>query len=377
MNIAFIKFRYVPFGGGEGYLQLLMRECAQRGHGVHLVTSRWPTEEKPPWNVHEVPLRGWTLSAQWRSFGSGVRRTLQQIGCDASLSLERSAPAMVWRAGEGVHAVWLERRKRFDSAWTRFVVRLSQRQRTLLAMERRTATEALCVIANSEMVRRDLEQTYGSRIRSMEVIHNGADDIRFSTQNRAAQRAAVRAEWGIGAEVPLLLFAGSGFRRKGLEETFQALVRTEGPLLAVVGRDDPRPWQRRARELRIESRVRFLPPRQKLDACYHAADATLLPSWFDSFGLVGLESLKCGTPLIASRYAGVHELVKPGVNGRVVDEPDDAAAFSSAVHSLLDPGRISDPEKVADSVKTYTMERNCRMTLDAIERVALPAVTDE
>jgi glycosyltransferase involved in cell wall biosynthesis len=80
--------------------------------------------------------------------------------------------------------------------------------------------------------------------------------------------------------------------------------------------------------------VRFLGPRQDLERIYAAADALLLPTRYDAFGLVCLEAAACGLPVVTSAAAGAAELV--GKAGAIVSDPEDAAAFAEAMDRLSD-----------------------------------------
>ncbi len=371
MRIAFVKFRHVPFGGGEGYLDLLMEACAARGHEVHLVTTGWAGDTGGRCVVHPVTVRGLTQSARLRAFARETRGCLERERFDAALSLERTEGQDLWRAGEGVHRVWLDRRRAYEPAWRARLNEWMPRQRTLLALEAAAVRGSRVLIANSQVVRRDLEAVYPDCRDRIVVIPNGVDEARYVREGREANRAAVRAELGLGTEEPLVLFVGSGFRRKGLEELLRAWPDVPGAHLAVLGRDAAAPWRKRAARFGVADRVRFLPPRRDLAPLYQAADAVVLPTWFDSFSNVGLEAMRCGTGFVTTRFAGVHELVEPGVNGAVIDRPDDRAALVAALRGTLaaarEPGRA---DRIAASVQGHTMEHNVRRTLEVIERVA-------
>ncbi len=371
LRLAFVKKRYVPFGGGESYLDLLMRRCAEAGHAVHVLTSAWPGGGSGPWTVEPVPARGITAASRLRAFSRAAAARIDRGGFDVVFSLERTERQDVWRAGEGVHRVWLERRRAFESPLACRLARRTARQRTLLRMESLAVAAARRLVANSQMVREDIARVYPDAAPRTVVVRNGVDDARFGLEGREADRARLRAGAGLAGRDTLLLFVGSGFRRKGLPETFAALARLPRARLWVLGRDAPDPWRREAGRRGVADRVVFAGARADLAACYHAADAVVLPSWFDSFANVGLESMRCGTPLVASRYAGVHELVQPGRNGETVASPADAGKLAAAVEAAVARGReASAPAEVSASVAAWTMERNARETLAVIEDAA-------
>jgi UDP-glucose:(heptosyl)LPS alpha-1,3-glucosyltransferase len=164
-----------------------------------------------------------------------------------------------------------------------------------------------------------------------------------------------------------MLFAGSGFRRKGLPEAMAALARINHVGLAVVGRDRPGRWKRLAARLGVARRVFFLGPTLDLVPLYHAADVLVLPSWFDPFPNTGLEALHCGTPLLTTRFAGVCEEIRHGHNGIVIDRPDDIDSLGQGIEQLLAlDAEEATARSVSQSVRDLTMQQNVRRTLEAI-----------
>jgi len=368
MKIAFVKQKYVPFGGGEMYLEALARACRSRGDDVHLITTAWPGGRTSEFSVHIAPVRSWSHAAVARTFSLSAADIVRAEKFDLIFSLDRTEQQDIWRAGEGAHPVWLARRREFEPGWKVTLAQLSSRQRMLIKLEERCVSKTPVIIANSQMVKNDLAFCYDLSGKRVEVIHNGVDLARFSPESRDEARAQVRARLKLPLACPLLLFAGSGFRRKGLLELFQALKIVNDAVLLVVGRDRTEPWIRLAAAHGIRERVRFLEPTLSLPELYRAADVTVFPTWFDSFGFVGLESLACGTPLVTTLYAGVAELVREGVNGVVISRPDASDELAAAIRSLIsagDRGRV-----IADSVKEYSLENNLRRTLAVIDETA-------
>jgi UDP-glucose:(heptosyl)LPS alpha-1,3-glucosyltransferase len=217
------------------------------------------------------------------------------------------------------------------------------------------------------MIRRDLQEAYPQIRSRIDVIYNGYDPSRFSLAGRENNRQSIRCELGVTQEDKILLFVASGWRRKGLLELLKALPGLPGVKLWVLGRDKPAAWRKSAKKLGLASQVCFLDPRKDIHRLYHAVDVTVLPSWYDSFGFVTLESLACGTPAVASRFAGSHELIIPGVNGMTVSRPDEIQELQSAITEAL---KIRFPGPVAASVSAYTLENNVKKTLALIERAA-------
>jgi len=369
MRIAFVKMKYVRFGGAETYLDMLARGCAARGHEVHLVTTEWPTERSDGLNLHIVPSAGRSRATRLPSFSTAAAAAIEKAGFDLSFSLDRTERQDIWRAGEGVHEVWLKRRHEFEPRWRTLFNERSAGHRALIELEKNCVANTPHIIANSRLVARDILNTYRIQDTRITVIHNGVDFDRFNDRDRTANRKAVRAELGVDEAEKVVLFVGSGFRHKGLAEALRAVeLLGKGVLMIVLGRDNASPWQRRARKMGIAGSVRFLGARPAEAGLYHAADVTLMPTWSDSFGFVGLESLACGTPLVTTRYAGVSELVEPGIAGHIVSSPAAADPIVEALRSEFETGI---PERrsagIAESVRPYSIENNVERTVALME----------
>jgi UDP-glucose:(heptosyl)LPS alpha-1,3-glucosyltransferase len=367
MKIAFVKQKYVPFGGGEGYLAGLLDGCAEKGHEVHLITTEWENGQKFPFQVQEARLSKISRRSRVTSFAASVADIVGRNSFDVVFSLERTVSQNIWRAGDCVYPKWLSQRALFDPLMIRLFNRLSGGQRAVVEMERRCVAGTPFIIANSEMIRSDLHEVYGNMGASIEVIYNGYDPFRFSLEGRGKDRTDIRHELGLSESDQVVLFAASGWRRKGLLELLRSLHGLPEVMLLVLGRDETARWKRLARNAGVERQVRFVAPRRDIHRFYHAVDLTILPSWYDSFGFVVLESMACGTPVVVSRYAGAHELVQRGINGITIGRPDSIDEMREAIVQALE---IRSPDAVAASVSAYTLENNVRKTLDVIERAA-------
>ena len=104
---------------------------------------------------------------------------------------------------------------------------------------------------------------------------------------------------------------------------------------------------------------------------YAAADALVLPSFYDPFGLVVLEAAACGLPVVTSRASGASELLSEGRDGYVLDDPADAASWADRLERLLDPAlRRRMGEAARRLALQYTLERNCDALLAIYHELA-------
>ena len=218
-----------------------------------------------------------------------------------------------------------------------------------LAAEIRIAKEADRIVASNLVERADLAWHLGADPGRVAVIPCGVDVELF----RPRSTAPARARLGLDAE-HVLLFVGRLTPIKGLETLLRALsvLRADGlsaarlTLLVVGGTKGEEAGsghlRRLAHDLGIGGWVDFRGPQPQavLTDYYAAADVCLIPSRYESFGMVALEAMASGVPVIASRAGGLALTVQDGVTGRLVPE-GDVAALAQAVAGLLadDPAR--------------------------------------
>jgi glycosyltransferase involved in cell wall biosynthesis len=189
------------------------------------------------------------------------------------------------------------------------------------------------VVAISERVRRQLKHHYNVPDERIVTIPNGINLDRFRPEN-AQSRAAVRQSFGVSDDAPLVLFAGSQYRLKGLGFAIRALVEMETKAtLLVVGADVAAPFKRLAEELGVSDRVIFAGVRSDLPAIYPAADAFVLPTLYETFALVCIEAMASGLPVLASPVGGIEDYLQDGVNGLHIQR--DATEIAAKLDRLL------------------------------------------
>jgi UDP-glucose:(heptosyl)LPS alpha-1,3-glucosyltransferase len=331
-RIALVIERFEPGGGVENVAWAVAHGLAGAGDEVQVVARRSAAGARVPVRRVRVP-NAWQ-PARMLAFSWAAARAAPRDAFDVVHSFSRTRHQDVYRAGGGCHADYLERSY---GARGRQLRRLNPRHATLLALERRIFSDPTQIVqCNSTLVRDEIMRRYHVPPERMEVIVNGVDAERFHPRRRADEGADLRAELS-SHEGPVWLFAGSGFRRKGLDVALHALVAagSSDAELWVAGRDEPRPWRELALRLGVEPRVRFLGCHDRLESLYAAADALLLPTRYDSFANVCLEAAAAGIPVITTAANGASSLLSRGAI--VVENPEDVASVAKALDRLSDP----------------------------------------
>jgi glycosyltransferase involved in cell wall biosynthesis len=169
------------------------------------------------------------------------------------------------------------------------------------------------------------------------IVPNGVDTAQFSPEHRLARREEARRARGLRGDECVLLLIGNDWRTKGLPTVLEAMAGLSHlPLrLLVMGTDARDYFQKQAERLGLRERCAWEGPDSDVLDLYAAADIYVSPSREDSFGLPVAEAMACGLPVITSRFAGVADFVQDGVDGFVLEDPQDMKQLAQCVARLV------------------------------------------
>ncbi len=221
-----------------------------------------------------------------------------------------------------------------------------------LDMERRLIKNVDRIIAATSDERNQMIRHCGATTGQVQVIPCGVDLKLFVPQNRQSARKKL----GLKQDLPVLLFVGrlDPFKGPDLLLRTAAMMEEDAQIVIVGGKltgdKELQHLQKLAAELKISQQVRFLgaQPQQDLPTIYSAADVTVIPSYHESFGLAAVESLACGTPVVATRSGGLTTIVRDTETGYLV--PRCPGFFAEKLDGLLrDPDVLAQMRQAARS----------------------------
>jgi UDP-glucose:(heptosyl)LPS alpha-1,3-glucosyltransferase len=367
MKILLIRKQYNFVGGAERYIEALLGELVHRGVEPHLLCREWAGMHPPDLRIHHMPDK--RLFHFWENvaFARQARQFVQRgYGYDVVFSLERTMLQDIYRAGDGLHEVWVERKKQFSTPMERIALALNPLHVTTGALERRTFDPECTgyVIANSPMVKREIAERTAFPESRVEVIPNGVDTSKF-TPVEGSRKQNIRRVYNIPQDKFVFLLVGSGFFRKGVRQAIDFVKRLRRPdaMLWVVGRgtlpanSDPQ-------------LVRHQMSATSISDIYRAADAFLLPTLYDPFANVTLEAMASGLPVITTAYNGASDFIKDGDEGWVWSDLKDFDSIIERIQPLFKPEIRESMGIVARArAEQFTLSRNVEATLGFIRKV--------
>ena len=305
-------------GGIERYLLTLVDALHALGQRPTVVAHKFDTAIPECAWVDPVHIRTWGLGGVWRDrwFDARLSRLKARHGWYPLIALSQTSAADIAICG-GTHPGYLAAIGQTPT-W---------KDRLATALERRHLTNASVVIAHSALMAQQVQQFHGIDPSKIQVLHPPVDTQRFRAVS-LAQRRALRDKLGLPSDRCVFLLASTGHARKGLNTLVQALGHSELPVLLVVA---GRPVDVTAPNLR------YLGYRSDIEDVYRAVDCTVMASSYEPFGLVGVETVLCGTPLIGAEGMGCMEvLTGDGVLPFTLDSSArEAASLDQAIDQAL------------------------------------------
>jgi UDP-glucose:(heptosyl)LPS alpha-1,3-glucosyltransferase len=336
MKFAFIIFKYFPFGGAQRDMMRIARESVKLGHEVDIYTLSW--EGELPGNgirTHVLEGKGWTNHKRYQYFIRQVQAEIASSHYDLIVGFNRMPGLDAYFAADPCYI------ERATSA-RGWLYRLLGRYRFFAACERAVfAPEAGCEILLLSLSEKAVFQRwYATPEERFHLLPPVISAERFALLNWEEARASVRAEFGFGERDRLLLLVGSGFRTKGLDRAIEALAALPQELrsttrLLVVGQDNPQYFRKLAARLGVDANVHFLSGRNDIPRLMQAADLLIHPAYRENTGLVLLEAMAAGLPVLASDVCGYAVHVAESGAGELAVSPFDQAAFNKQVARML------------------------------------------
>ena len=313
--VPWFPFKHRRFGAYSEFARAPKRECR---HGVEILHPRYPVIPKVGMSIAPAlmyrallpVLRNLMASAE--AFDIIDAHYFYPDGVVAArLGETLGKPVVITARGSDVNQISRHRLPRQQMQWA--------------------AGHAAAVVTVSQALK-DKVAALGVNADKITVLRNGVDLERFQPRNRASIRA------GLGLTGPVWLAVGHLVELKGVHLTLAALAKTPDATLLIAGEGPEGEHLRQLVErLAISARVRFLGnlPHATLCDYYNAADALVLASSREGMPNVMLESLACGTPVIAAPFESAAEVINTPAAGMVATERS-AEAIASAWLRLRD-----------------------------------------
>lgn len=360
MQLAFILYKYFPFGGLQRDFMRIALECQARGHIIRVYTPIWEGEVPTGFEVVVVPVKALFNHKRNEKLTAWVEADLAKRPVDRVVGFNKMPGLDVYYAADGCYEDKAQTlRNPLYKLWGRYK-HFADYERAVFAPE--SKTEVLMI---SEVQQPLFIKHYHTPLQRFHLLPPGIAQDRRAPANAAEIRAEFRREFNLGDGDLLLVQIGSGFKTKGLDRSLKALAALPRELkqrtrLIAIGQDDPRAFQLQAKALGVSDQVQILKGRSDIPRFLLGADLLIHPAYNENTGTVLLEALVSGLPVLVTDVCGYAHYIKEADAGRVLNGPFEQAKLDHLLADMLadDPRRAfwgRNGLAYADNADLYSM----------------------
>ena len=340
-KLYLIRANITKFGGAEMYLSRLSKALKSQNIDHQAVHSIFP-KFLPSW-LRVILFNLQVCSTKRNKF---------------YFSLDRITCPDIYRAGDGVHKVFLTVEKKS---------KLNPLHPIYLFLEKRCLQKAKCIVANSEMIRKQIIDTYSINPAKIKVVYNGVESKELNYQ---CSFDRLSKEFSIKENQSILLYVGSGFKRKGVEEFLKIVSRLKNSDIKafIIGKEkNIEYYQQLAIALKIDNQVVFTGTREDVNDFYTISDIFLFPTRYEPFSNVVLEAMSFENAVFTTRQNGASEILD---NEFVMKTPLDFSVVQKIDKLLSNKEALKVIQKNNKSKSMrFSIENNLSETLKVINEV--------
>jgi UDP-glucose:(heptosyl)LPS alpha-1,3-glucosyltransferase len=368
MKFAFCLFKYFPYGGLQRDFLQIAETCISRSHQIDVYTGSWTGDKPDALNIVILPPKALTNHRRYKTFAARVNHHISTTPYDAVVGFNKIPGLDVYFAADVCYRAMAMERS--------FLYRLSNRCRTLMALERsvfdRHSTTLILSLSDTEKKR--YIACYGTPEDRFHLLPPGISKNRVSTASIPEMRNDFREKFSITNDMRVVLMVGSDYKRKGVDRAIKALSALPSPLkkkirLMIVGKGRKGPYLRLAKRLKVAAQVDFFGERDDVPRFLAGADLFLHPAYHELAGMVLIEALSAGLPVLATDTCGCGFHVDRAGAGMLVPSPFNQETLNRMLASMLTSEKNkkwgSNGKKYVKQTDVYSMHQKAA---DLIEK---------
>jgi len=343
------------------YVGEVTRYFADAGHEVHVFTNKWD-ELDGRVKMHKIPSLplGFNVNELVFTLLATLIMKFKKFDVTMSQATRYFRPDVCYM--QFVYKKWAEMKNRN-----------TLRDKLISRVEHDNLVKSKGIIAMSNVVKNEIISSHDIPAGKINVVYSGVDLDLFRPVSRQ-QKREIRKELGIPENDTVLVFAGNPYVRKGLEYLIRALpgVKNKNVKLLIMGKDMGEEkleiFTDIAEELGVADKVIYGGFKPDIYRYFSAADVFVFPTLYEPFGLVILEALAAGLPVITTASAGAAELVEDGKSGFLLNEPKDSVIISEKINLIVENcliGKMGDAAR--QKAEKYTWNRTANEMLNVFK----------
>ncbi len=373
MKLAFTLIKYFPHGGLTRDLVAIARACQQQGHQVRVYAGECRGTVDAAIDFRLLPVKSWTNHGKIREFAKQLKSAISEFSPDLVIGFNKMPALDIYFAADVCFAEKIHHRG--------LLYRIIPRYRHYLNFEKavfsRESPTKIFMLGKRQMS--VYQNFYDSFQERASILPPDISRDRIAGDDAQARLKHFRNQWCLDDNDKLLLTVGSGFRTKGLDRTLKAFASLPPHLLNtahlfVVGNDKASPFEKLARRLGVRSKVKFLNGRDDVPEFLLGADLLIHPAYREAAGIVLLEAMVAGLPVITTDVCGYAHYIRDENMGEVLASPFDQSALNQGVRRLIEMERNIWRERgrnFAQKADIYDMPLHACRRIEAIAEHAM------
>jgi UDP-glucose:(heptosyl)LPS alpha-1,3-glucosyltransferase len=364
MRLAFCLLRYYPYGGLERDFLRIVKVCLAAGHSVKVYTMKWQGEIPENLSITYIPVSGMTNHGRVKKYAQKVLSFFSKEKFDCIIGFNRLPGLDIYFAADPCYQS--ETFKKHGALY-----RLLSRYRIYKNLESAVFSEEskTKILLLNPSHKKEFIKYYKTQDARFIHLKPGIAEDRKRPANQKILRSAVREEAHVKDDEKIILMVGSDFKRKGVDRALNAFDSLPISIqnkthLWIVGKGE-------CSKLKVSDRVKFWGPREDIVRFYAAADCFLHPAYQETAGMVLIESIEAGLPIIVTENCGYSTYIKEANSGIIIKDPFHQSELNQKLCKLLSDDKLlkNYHQNALDYAKNQDLFRMSENVLEIIENV--------
>ncbi|MBJ2219965.1 glycosyltransferase family 4 protein [Pseudomonas sp. MF7453] len=335
MQLAFVLYKYFPFGGLQRDFMRIALECQQRGHKIRVYTLIWEGDIPEGFEVLVAPVKAFFNHRRNEKLSAWMEADLSKRPVDRLIGFNKMPGLDVYYAADGCFE---DKAQNLRHSLYRYFGRykhFADYERAVFARDAKTE-----ILMISEVQQPLFIKHYDTPLTRFHLLPPGIALDRRAPPDAAEVREGFRKEFSLADDDLLVVQIGSGFKTKGVDRSLKALAALPSELkkrtrLFVIGQDDPKVFQLQSATLGLGDNVQFLKGRSDIPRFLLGADLLIHPAYNENTGTVLLEALVAGLPVLVSAVCGYAHYIAEADSGLVLSEPYEQSQLNEYLTRML------------------------------------------
>ncbi len=336
MKLGFCLYKYFPYGGLQRDFLAIAKACNERGHEIYVYTFSWQGDIPDFCKITFSP-KFFVLSnhKRYQKFSTWFAEKIKQDNLDGVIGFNKMPNLDVYYAAD---PCFLEKALTTKKTWYRHTQRFKHFSTYEAAVfDASQKTEILMI---SDVQKPFFIKHYQTQDDRLHFLPPGISPDRKAPENKSTIRQQFRQTLHIKPGDFLVLLIGSGFKTKGVDRALYAIASLPEDIrkkthLRIIGQDNPKYFQRLAKKLTIDAHVQFMNGRDDIPNFLFSADLLLHPAYAENAGMVIVEAIVAGLPVLVTDVCGYAHFVNDTNAGVVLSSPYQQSELNDLLLNML------------------------------------------